>query len=650
MALFTFCCLRAPVPTKRSHARSEAGLDSTINAHKVFGDGTGHMKAWARTHQKKRWDTWMGLHCGVCSSHDHGRRRQLWPTQSEGRRTSKLPQILLPKSLHRKCKSQSSISLQGFICLSYPTSLHQLMKAQLPRFCRHSINPDAAPARLYPGSPPPHLLETQEAQAPVHASGVLAGEAQAAEGYRGLDAHQLFEETSTWDVVTATAVLSSLARQCRYRDAVRLFTRLFPLHHRPNQFTFGTTIHAATALRDTLAGRQLHALAVKTGFQSDVFVGSALVDHYAKLGPIGEAGAAFADVRAPNVVSYTTLASGFLKHGRVDDALRLFREMPARNVVSWNAMIGGCSQIGLNEVAINLFVEMCREGAWPNQSTFPCVLTAAANMAALGTGKSIHASGIKHLGKFDIYVGNSLVSFYSKCGSLEESILVFDRLRERNIVSWNAVICGYAQNGQGREALRFYARMRAAGGPKPNDVTLLGLLSACNHAGMVEEGHACFRQARAEDPEMLRPEHYACVVDLLARFGRLAEAQRFLSELPFEPGLGFWKAMLGGCQVHANKAWSEAVARRIQEMDPGDVSSYVLLSNVYSAAGRWRRASVVRREMKERGMRRVPGCSWIEVRNRVHVFLNGDRTHAQADEIYGVLDACLRADELTRTQ
>lgn len=456
----------------------------------------------------------------------------------------------------------------------------------------------------------------------------------------GVDAHHLFDGTSSLDVVTATAALSSLARRGHHSDALRLFSRLLLLDFRPNQFTFGTTIHAATALRDISAGRQLHALVAKMGFQSDVFVGSSLVDHYAKLGSIDEAGAAFSDVRAPNVVAYTALTSGFLKHGRFSDARRLFRDMPERNVVSWNAMVGGCSQMGLNEESIHLFVDMCREGVVPNQSTFPCVFTAAANMTALGMGRSIHASCTKHLGKLDSYVGNSLISFYSKCGSLEESILVFDRLQQRNVVSWNAVICGYAQNGRGSEALQFYGRMRAAR-LKPNDVTLLGVLSACNHAGMVEDGYACFQQAKSEDPGVLKPEHYACMVDLLARFGRLAEAQRFLSELPFEPGLGFWKAMLGGCQVHMNKEWAEAVAGRIQAMDPGDASSYVLLSNVYSAAGSWRMASMARQEMKERGMKRVPGCSWIEVGERVHVFLNRDRTHARADEIYGVLAICL---------
>lgn len=273
----------------------------------------------------------------------------------------------------------------------------------------------------------------------------------------------------------------------------------------------------------------------------------------------------------------------------------------------------------------------------PTQSTFPCAVCAAANIASIGIGRSFHACAVKFLGKLDVFVSNSLISFYAKCGSMEDSLLVFNKLLdERNIVSWNAVLCGYAQNGRGKEAIDFYQKMTFAG-CKPNGVTLLSLLWACNHAGLVDEGYSYFNQARLDNPSMLKPEHYACMVDLLSRSGQFKQAEEFIHDLPFDPGIGFWKALLGGCQIHSNVELGEFAAQRILALDPGDVSSYVMMSNAHSAAGKWQSVSILRREMKEKGMKRIPGCSWIEIRSKVHVFVTGDKNHHQKDEIYSAL-------------
>ncbi|KAB2630721.1 pentatricopeptide repeat-containing protein [Pyrus ussuriensis x Pyrus communis] len=455
-------------------------------------------------------------------------------------------------------------------------------------------------------------------------------------------ARQLFDETPDLSVVSATTIIGQFARQHRHEEAIYLFCRMLVLNIRPNEFTFGTVIHSSTALGDLSIGKQLHACATKTGLHSNVFVGSAILDLYAKLSVTQDAQRAFEDTQYPNVVSYTTLICAYLKKEKLEDALLLFREMPERNVVSWNAMIGGYSQTGHNEEAVNLFAEMLRDGLVPTHSTFPCAIIAAANIAALGMGRSFHTCAVKFLGKLDVFIGNSLISFYAKCGSMEDSLLVFDKLEGRNIVSWNAVICGYAQNGKGEEAIGFFERMRVSG-CRPNSVTLLGLLWACNHAGLVDEGYSYFNQARTEDSIILKPEHYACMVDLLSRSGCFTQAEEFICNLPFEPGIGFWKALLGGCQIHSNTELGEFAARKILDLDPEDVSSYVMVSNAHCAAGRWQSVSTIRREMKEKGLRRVPGCSWIEVRNKVHVFVSGDKNHLQLNEIFTMLTILYRA-------
>ncbi|QCD94783.1 structure-specific endonuclease subunit SLX1 [Vigna unguiculata] len=436
----------------------------------------------------------------------------------------------------------------------------------------------------------------------------------------------MFEEMSDLTVASATTIIQGFVKRHCYKDAIHLFCMMLASEIRPNEFTFGTMLNSSTSLGSVVIGRQLHACAMKVGLSRHVFVGTPLLDLYFKLGSTEDAQKAFRDTLHPNVVSYTTLICGYLKRGGFEEALQVFHEMPERNVVSWNAMVGGCSQTGHNEEAVNFFIGMLREGYIPNESTFPCVICAAANIASLGVGKGFHACAIKFLGKVDQFVGNSLISFYAKCGSMDDSLLMFDKLVKRNIVSWNAVICGYAQNGRGVEAISFFKRM-CLEGYKPNDVTLLGLLWACNHAGLVDEGYSYFNRARFENPNLLKSEHYACMVNLLARSGRFAEAEDFLRSVPFDPGLGFWKALLGGCQIHSNKELGELAARKILSLDPDDVSSYVMMSNAHSAAGKWSEVATVRTEMKEKGMKRIPGSSWIEVRGKVHAFLTADHNH-----------------------
>ncbi|MBA0880787.1 hypothetical protein Goshw_026229 [Gossypium schwendimanii] len=456
------------------------------------------------------------------------------------------------------------------------------------------------------------------------------------------DARKLFDEMSVLDVVSSTSIIGTFCKQHLHKEAIYLFTRMLFNNIRPTEFTFGTVIHSSTLLKDLNIGKQLHGCTIKSGLNSNVFVGSASLDLYSKLSTIEEARKVFEDTHQPNVVSYTTLISGYIKNKRFEDALWVFEEMPERNVVTWNAMISGFSQTGYNEEAVNIFIEMLRERVMPNESTFSCVIIAAANIGAIGKGRSLHGYVFKCLGdKLNVFIGNALISFYAKCGNMEDSLLVFDKLRGRNVVSWNALVCGYAQNGRGIEAIELFERMIESG-LKPNDVTILGMLWACSHAGLVTEGYSYFNKVRHKEPNLLKPEHYGCMVDMLARSGRFKEAEEFIQRLPFEPGIGFWKALLGGCQIHSNVKLGEFAARKIMALDPEDVSSYIMLSNAYAAAGRWEIAATVRKEIKEKQMKRIPGCSWIEIRNEVHVFLNKDCKHCQIDDIYRVLKICIQ--------
>ncbi|KAI3952873.1 hypothetical protein MKW98_005100 [Papaver atlanticum] len=397
-----------------------------------------------------------------------------------------------------------------------------------------------------------------------------------------------------------------------------------------------------------------HARYIKLGIP---LAESDLISSYCEWDSFSDARKLFNETPDWDIVSATKVIGQFAKKDRHKDAISLFssllilnctptqytfgtvfQDMPEKNVVSWNAMIGGYSQTGHTEEAVNLFVKMRREGSLlPVHSTFPCVFSAAANIAALDMGKSFHACGLKILGSScGVFVSNSLISFYAKCGAMEDSLLIFSKLQQKNVVSWNAVICGYAQNGRGKEALKFFEKMKTSGF-RPNSVTLLCVLLACDHTGLVDEAFTHFNLAKAEDPNLLQPEHYACMVDLLSRCGRFSEAETFLQDLPFDPGIGFWKSLLGGCQIHSNLELADYAARRVHDLDPKDSSSYVMISNANSAAGRWSNSSVIRTEMKEKGMAIIPGCSWIEANGKVHVFVTSDKRHVQKDEMYLML-------------
>ncbi|KAJ1686539.1 hypothetical protein LUZ63_017929 [Rhynchospora breviuscula] len=381
-------------------------------------------------------------------------------------------------------------------------------------------------------------------------------------------ARKLFDEISNWDLVSATYVMSAFSRSNFHHDAIHMFSHLLSTDVRPNEFTFSTAIYSGSALCDFNMGKQLHACAMKMGLDSNLFVGSSLLNQYAKLGSIQDARGTFEDIHEPNVVAYTTLIGAYLKNKWICDACYLFERMPERNVVSWNAMIAGCSQYGLNEESIKYFVEMRRQGVPPSTSTFPPVFTAAANITALIMGRSFHGLAIKYLGdkEVDVYVANSLINFYAKCKKLEDSVLVFNRIKSRDTVSWSSIICGYACNGKAKKALQLYKRMRDLG-MKPNNHTLHGLLIACNHAGLADEGYWLFRLTKKEQPEIMNSEHYVSLINLFAQAGRFDDATRVLEEeVSFEPGVGIWKALTGGHQIKLNKKMAQFIAKKIKAL------------------------------------------------------------------------------------
>eukprot|EP01018_Ginkgo_biloba_P036783 Gb_13100 [translate_table: standard] len=414
-------------------------------------------------------------------------------------------------------------------------------------------------------------------------------------------AHQMFDKMHKRNVVSWTAMISGYAQNGLGREALKLFCQFLRAGMKPNMLTFAPVLMACATLKALEQGRQIKTHIIKSGFESNVCLGSALLDMYAKSGSMA-------------------------------DARQVFERIPDQDVVSCTAMMAGYTEHGLGEEVLQLFCKMKRANMNPDEFTFASVLAACFSLS-LEQGKQVHAHIMKNGLELVVFVGNTLLNMYAKCGSIEEASQVFGKMINRNVISWNSMIAGYAQHGQGREALKVFEQMQQAL-VKPDYITFLGVLNACSHAGLVNEGNDYFSSMSRDHDITPRLEHYACMVDLLGRAGRLGEAEDFINKMPIEPGALVWQSLLGVCTIHGNIDLGRRAAECLLDLNPQDAATYVLLSNIYAAAGRWDDRAKVRKMMKDRGVRKEPACSWIEINSRIHPFTVDDRSHPQIRGIH----------------
>jgi len=452
------------------------------------------------------------------------------------------------------------------------------------------------------------------------------------------DARKVFDEMPIHNVVSWTAMIAAYARHGSGDEALNLFYQMQRTRVQPNHFTFASVLSACTSLANLEHGKRIHNHIIKNGVQSDVFVGSALVDMYIKCGSINDAGNVFDRMPERDQVSWTTMIAGYVQTGCVDEAMELFQKIPQHDAVSWTAMIAGCSQNGRSNEALDLFCQMRQKRVKPNSVTFVNLLPACANLAALEHGKQVHEDIVRSGFQSDILVGNALIDMYAKCGSIENARKTFDKILERVVVSWNAMIVGYALHGHGKEALQLFEQMHYSN-TKPNHVTFVGVLTACCHAGLVDDGWQYFSSMKPRYNITPAVEHFCCMVNLFGRAGLLDEALDFISKIPLKPNAAVWGSLFGACRMYANVDLGEYVAERLFELDPQNSAHYVLLSNIYATAGRWDGVEKVRKMMKDMGLRKMPGYSWIEVNGKVYAFLAGDRSQPETEKIYAKLES-----------
>lgn len=520
--------------------------------------------------------------------------------------------------------------------------------------------------------------------------------------------HLVFHQTKEPNIFLWNTMIRGFVSNDCFQESIEFYHSMRREGLSPNNFTFPFVLKACARLWDFQLGIKIHTLVVKAGFDCDVFVKTSLVSLYAKCGYIDHAFKVFDDIPDKNVVSWTAMISGYICVGKCREAIDIFRKllemgvtpdsftlirvlsaciqigdlrsgewidryiteigmarnvfvatslvnlyakcgnmekarcvfdgMLVKDVVSWSAMIQGYASNGMAKEALDLFYKMLNEDLKPDCYAMVGALCACATLGALELGE--WASNLMDRNEFltNPVLGTALIDMYAKCGSMARAWKVFKGIKEKDRVVWNAAISGLAMNGHVNAAFGLFGQLEKSG-IQPDGNTFIALICGCTHSGLVDEGRRYFNSMGSVYPLTPTIEHYGCMVDLLGRAGLLDEAYQLIKSMPMEANAIVWGALLGGCRLHRDTQLAEHVLKQLIALEPWNSGNYVLLSNIYSASHKWDAAANVRLIMNERGIQKIPGCSWIEVNGVVHEFLVGDNSHPLSEKIYAKLDA-----------
>ncbi|XP_031280273.1 pentatricopeptide repeat-containing protein At1g34160-like [Pistacia vera] len=420
-------------------------------------------------------------------------------------------------------------------------------------------------------------------------------------------AHTIFRQINTPSTNDFNAILRGLARCAEPTRAISWFRSVLINSVRIDALTCSFALQACARVLACVETMQMHSQVLRGGFFADALLGTTLLDVYAKIGDLCS-------------------------------AKKVFDEMLVRDIASWNALIAGLAQGNLGSEALELFRRMREESLLrPNEITVLGALAACSQLGALRKGEKIYEY-IRDEGlDTNVQVCNAVIDMYAKCGFVDKSFLVFGNVKcRKNLVTWNTMIMAFANHGDGVKALELFEQMGSVG-VKPDDVTYLGVLCACNHAGLVDDGVRLFNSMMESglNPNM---KHYGSVVDLLGRAGRLQEAYDMVKSMPMVADVVLWQTLLSACQIYGDVKMAEIASSKLAEMGSSNCGDFVLLSNVYASHERWDDVGRVRRAMRTRDVKKVPGFSYIEVNGVINKFFTGDKSHGSWREIYKKLD------------
>ncbi|KAE8807324.1 putative pentatricopeptide repeat-containing protein [Hordeum vulgare] len=414
------------------------------------------------------------------------------------------------------------------------------------------------------------------------------------------------------DLISWNAMLGAYATHGMEHEAMRFFASMMRASGvQPDMYSFTSIISACAEHRDH-GGTVIHGLVSKNGFEGVTHVCNALIAMYTR----------------------------FSENCMMEDAYKCFDSLLLKDTVSWNSMLTGYSQHGLSADALRFFRCMQSENITTDEYAFSAALRSCSDLALLRLGRQIHGLVIRSGFASNNFVSSSLIFMYSKSGILDDAMKSFEEADKSSSVPWNSMMFGYAQHGKAQAVRSLFNQMLELKVPLDH-ITFVGLITACSHAGLVDEGSEILNTMESRYGIPLRMEHYACGIDLYGRAGQLDKAKELIDSMPFEPDAMVWMTLLGACRVHGNMELASDVASHLLEAEPRQHSTYVLLSNMYSGLGMWSDRAIVQKEMKNKGLSKVPGWSWIEVKNEVHSFNAEDGSHPRMDEIYEMLSLLL---------
>ncbi|XP_042379670.1 pentatricopeptide repeat-containing protein At2g33680-like [Zingiber officinale] len=424
------------------------------------------------------------------------------------------------------------------------------------------------------------------------------------------DSFLAFKDISEHDLISWNSIVQCYLQNEEPEQAWMLFVEMKSLGFQPDEFSFVGALAACASLARHQSGREVHGDMIKRSIISDAFIGSALIDMYSK-----------------SMV--------------VSDAWQVFSRVKHKDLIIWNALISGLSQNGYLDEVFKLLYWMREEDFEPDKFTFASIFAACANTMAVQQGRQVQGLILKSELNADAAVANSLITMYCRAGCLREARQVFFDVPLKNVVSWTAMIGGCAQSGYSQEALKIFAQMQKDA-VKPNAKTFVALLTACSYAGLSNDAGKFFEMMEVKYSIQPSFDHYACMVDILGRAGRLNEAENLIKSMPFQPDALVWRMLLSACRVHGDVERGRRAMERILALEPGDSAAYILLSNLYASIGNWHGVEEVRELMRVNGVKKEPGKSWIEVNARIHEFVAGGSTHPNTKEIYLRLKGLLK--------
>ncbi|XP_057732940.1 pentatricopeptide repeat-containing protein At2g22070-like [Arachis stenosperma] len=450
----------------------------------------------------------------------------------------------------------------------------------------------------------------------------------------------LFQEMTDPDIVSWNSIITGYTHQGHDVKALEIFSlMLSSSSSKPDKYTLGSILSACANLENFKLGKQVHAYMVRANIDISGAVRNALILMYAKSGGI-EIAHRIVDITGISnldVIAFTSLLDGFVKIGDINPARDIFDSLEFRDIVAWTAMIVGYAQNGLLSDALDLFRKMVREGPKPNNYTLAAVLSVFSSLASLDHGKQLHATAIRLQEASSISVGNALITMYSRSGSIRDARKVFKQIcSNKNKLTWTCMIIALAQHGLGKDAVELFDTMLKLD-IEPDQITYVGVLSACSHVGLVQQGKSYFSLMKNVHQIEPTSSHYACMIDLLGRAGLLEEAYHFIKNMPVEPDVIAWGSLLASCRVHKNVDLAKVAAENLLLLDPNNSGAYSALANTLSACGRWKDAAMIRKSMKDRAVKKEQGISWVQIQNKVHIFGVEDGLHPQRDAIYRMI-------------